>query len=357
MAASTLSTGLASAFGLLALPARTAEQASLDLAVRHGAAAPADGPETPFRKVFRLVDEKRYDEAARAVKKIVDAGGITGFFIYGNTTEYRRAADWFNEAVRGARGDGEAGFDTITPYRAQILLEGNKGNRLLVPDKLAEYMRDMANGQWSKNGEPIIVSREGLLNDGQHRLIACLLLGSKFRSLIVWGVERESRKTVDVGGARGVADSLRFDGIADPKAKSAATNLYFRILFGRRATKREEYDFYHNNSLYIDKAHDVVASSVRGAPLTSLRVAALHLLLTGEAADDLESFFVMIRRGDKSRSRACPAYSLHKAIAIDRLPLPREHWVFATIHHYRTLRAGKPLGPLTVPQSLDGIGG
>lgn len=121
---------------------------------------------------------------------------------------------WLNECVE--RGKREVFSETINmnPGLAAILLGNNPDNRCLKPFKLAHFVSDMANGRWSFNGQPIIVSKEGLLNDGQHRLNAICEANLTLPMVVQFGIDRATRTTLDQGSARTAGDFLHMGGSA-----------------------------------------------------------------------------------------------------------------------------------------------
>ncbi|BAU93426.1 hypothetical protein MPPM_4821 [Methylorubrum populi] len=132
------------------------------------------------------------------------------------------AEQWY--IAQMARGEKEVFSEqaSITPEIAALLLNKNPDNRNLSKKRIGEIRADLESGRYVLNGEPIIVSKDGLLNDGQHRLIACVESGVTFRTIITFGVTRSSRLTLDQGGARTVADYLDMQGGGD-NTKVAAT--------------------------------------------------------------------------------------------------------------------------------------
>ena len=58
----------------------------------------------------------------------------------------------------------------ITPEIADWLLALNTHNRPLNHGTVGRFVDILKEGRWQNTGEPIIVSSEGVLNDGQHRL-------------------------------------------------------------------------------------------------------------------------------------------------------------------------------------------
>lgn len=100
----------------------------------------------------------------------------------------------------------------LTPAIATVLLERNPANRKIKPSKVQDYSKDMSHGAWKFNGEPVIVARDGLLNDGQHRCAAVIESKRPIQVLMVFGVERETRDTLDQGANRTAGDYLSLHG-------------------------------------------------------------------------------------------------------------------------------------------------
>src|SRR5690606_20866214 len=74
------------------------------------------------------------------------------------------------------------------------------------------YAADMRAGRWTFNGEPLLFSRDGLLNDGQNRLCAVIDANIPQPFGFIFGLSRESRMSVDQGAARGPGDYLGMGG-------------------------------------------------------------------------------------------------------------------------------------------------
>lgn len=122
---------------------------------------------------------------------------------------------WFNECIERGKRETFSEVTTLTAGLAGELLRRNPDNRNLRATKLAQYSTDMRNGRWAFNGEPIIISRDGQLNDGQHRAQAVLETQAPIPVVFVFGVERDTRTTLDQGGARTAGDYLLMGGVAD----------------------------------------------------------------------------------------------------------------------------------------------
>lgn len=130
-----------------------------------------------------------------------------------------------------ARGASELFTVTtlVTPKMADLLLKRNAGNRPLIwgsaNRSVAAYAAAMSRGEWRLNGEAIIVSSSGELNDGQHRLSAVIESGEAVHMQISFGVDRETRHTVDQGVARTPGHILAMAG--EKSTNQLATALQF----------------------------------------------------------------------------------------------------------------------------------
>ena len=123
-----------------------------------------------------------------------------------------RNLSWFAQRVERGRNEIFSEIVTITPEIAKRLLEQNNDNRKMKERVIKAIAQDIKNGHWKLNGESLIVTCDGELNDGQNRLMAIVRAGLPVPSLVVFGVTRDSRLTVDMGAARSVAEFLSMTG-------------------------------------------------------------------------------------------------------------------------------------------------
>ena len=217
----------------------------------------------------------------------------------------KSVADWFHARV--LRGRKEVFSETIdlTPEVAKLLLHGNDDNRRVNPNTLSTYIADMKFGRWSLNGESLKVSTDGLLNDGQHRCWAVAESGVTVRTLITFGVARDSRMTLDQGKSRSTADYLAMEaGVKYAAAVTAAARVLLVRRLGyssdlgakagiTRLAVRAEY--WANQRALDASAHFVLGkhSGIRVLGGASAAVAALALARKESAnADDFMSKFI-----------------------------------------------------------------
>lgn len=125
-----------------------------------------------------------------------------------------KAGKWLASLVKEAKEKGKpvSRIVELTPALAQVLLNRNEDNRKLSGSVVETYAHDISIGKWAMNGEPIIVSDTGQLNDGQHRCQAVIDAGTSIQVVLIAGVARATRTTLNRGRVRTVSDYLAMDG-------------------------------------------------------------------------------------------------------------------------------------------------
>lgn len=141
----------------------------------------------------------------------------------------------------------------ITPDRAVEFLnrsEGVKVNRRLRNKKVAEYSRDMREGRWNdENPEPISISPDGYVINGQHRLHAVIDSETSHWFVITYNVLQTVQRVMDIGARRSAADFTGFTtqeiavaralmgykDTSNPEISDFATNHIIAIKFGFEA--------------------------------------------------------------------------------------------------------------------------
>lgn len=147
---------------------------------------------------------------------------------YLTVSEDHKAAIWLQAEIQKAQGGVTTQVIDLTPMLARVLMSRNAHNRAISENIVENYVRDMKNGAWRFNGEPIIVSRDGELNDGQHRCMAVVLSGLIIKAVLIIGVERDTRTTLDQGKMRSVGDYLAMEGHLDTNTLAAAGRMVWQ---------------------------------------------------------------------------------------------------------------------------------
>lgn len=141
-----------------------------------------------------------------------------------------QADAWLRRNIAQATSSPTHVIADLTPEVAAALLERNPHNRHVQEATVIRYARDMEQQLFDgMNGESIKISKCGYLNDGQHRCQAVIMSGRSIRTMFVFGLERESRKTLDCGATRTAGHYMSMDGIKNANNIAAMAKLVFMI--------------------------------------------------------------------------------------------------------------------------------
>jgi hypothetical protein len=171
-----------------------------------------------------------------------------------------RELSWFAQRVGRGNSGAFSEVATITPSIARHILDYNPDNRRVYEAKVQEIAGDIKGGRWKVNGETIIVAKDGSLNDGQHRLWAVIEAGQPISTMIVFGVDRDTRYTVDMGMPRTTGDFLGMRGVKNYNHVASISRLYDtfnRGVYARKIpgqTKTYLLDVYRKNAKDMDEA-------------------------------------------------------------------------------------------------------
>jgi hypothetical protein len=209
------------------------------------------------------------------------------------------------------RGKSEIFSETVifTKPIVDWLIERNYDNRSLKKRIISGLVADIRNGFWQVNGETIVVSKSGELNDGQHRLAAFAEANIPVKSLVAFGVPRDSRFTVDMGTARCPADFLHMNGVSNTTMAAAIVNLhllYLKGIYGRSAsvgknvinTKPDLLEQYEKNKDMYDTAVDIVSHNRFCRVLGNSAVGAAYCILYSISPSKADGFFERLIDGD-----------------------------------------------------------
>lgn len=147
----------------------------------------------------------------------------------GSPTEVVRMTAWLEERIAKGKKSPLAEIVTLTPVLASLLLERNPVNRPISKTGKAELRQDIAGGRYVFNGESIIVSDTGVLNDGQHRCLNVLETGVSIQTVIVFGPKEETRFTVDTGKSKTVSNFLAMKGRKYTHVLGAAVSYVLQV--------------------------------------------------------------------------------------------------------------------------------
>ena len=250
----------------------------------------------------------------------------------------------------------------MTPDLAARLLERNSDNRPIRAEgakrSVAAYADAMRRGEWLQNGEAIIVSRDGALNDGQHRLNAVIRSGRTVEMMLTFGVDRDSRHTVDQGSARTPGHILSMHG--EKSANQLATAIAFVWMYddkraaGTYPSPEEMLDTLDQNPALRDWVS--AASKVAKSFQLSVGYVAGAAHICARYNDRMvDSFLHSIATGLGIDSERDPVFILRKKLMShlaqsrrgSRMSAPEQAAVF--IKAFDAFRKGRSLGALRWP--------
>ena len=220
----------------------------------------------------------------------------------------------------------EKGFDheirEFTPDTAALILDRNLPREEVDAKTVKVYADAMTAGAWIYNAQPVLFDTEGKLLDGRKRLMASVMSGRPFRTLVVSGIQRDTVHTIDQHRRRSYAGVLEARGIAHASALIRTMTKLIRIergVFGKPADPiswaRYDQVLEHNPEL-LDAVE--MSEAARGCPLhsTARPVVAYMAKAAGKGAVAAELFKLM--SDHQMLHRGHPAKELTLQLGHDR---------------------------------------
>lgn len=122
---------------------------------------------------------------------------------------------------------------TLTPAKASELLKRNTNNRNVKKQRIVLYVNDILNNNWKLNGESIKVSKDGVILDGQHRLIAVVKANKSIETLLITDLQQDVLPTIDTGSSRTGGDVLNLHGITNSNSIAGGINKFYALYSGK----------------------------------------------------------------------------------------------------------------------------
>lgn len=143
----------------------------------------------------------------------------------------------------------------LTPELAAELLARNLSNRHLSEPRAAGYARQMAMATWSFVGDPIHVSHEGVLLNGQHRARAAVISGVPIPVTLITGLTAEDQARMDVGKNRIASHIIAMKGAANSMVIASSARMLMawgypyctRISTSQQPTQPEVAEFFNDH--------------------------------------------------------------------------------------------------------------
>lgn len=220
----------------------------------------------------------------------------------------------------------------INPKIAAEWLKANRHNRPLSQQHVATLAKQMEEGRWQFNAQPIIVSDTETVLDGQHRLHAVIESGAEIESVVVYGIKEEAFTTIDTGKVRNGRDVvfLSYQDVTQSQAQNVAAGARFAILFSAKSFTRKEkvsnpeiLDFIATHPQLWAMAKDIESWHSQSAPLGAGLATGLYWLFAQKNKTQASAFMESLFTGEGLR-RTDAAYIAREKLNADKAR--QVHW-------------------------------
>jgi len=170
------------------------------------------------------------------------------------------AERWMTERIRAGRKGFFVEIVDVTPVLATNMISRNtSANRKIRERVVEEYARAMSEGRWLLTSQGISFSKDGLLDNGQHRLEAIIMSGITVPMTVAFGQTEEAFAVLDSGSRRRASDALRAVGFANEHIVAGIIARVINISNGKagrsiRPTHDEIVDAASNDKFISDAA-------------------------------------------------------------------------------------------------------
>lgn len=216
------------------------------------------------------------------------------------TVGIKEVKDWITS------GESRSVIDVLVmPPVARELLKYNapgETNRNLSRAYIDSTAAELRDGKWENTGEPVIMSDEGILNDGQHRLQAIVETGIGCIMDLRFGIRRHAFANTNSGRKRTGGDALVLAGVTESFATSATARL---VLCYSRGLPRTADQRVSNGDIVaaVERWPDLIPAlrvtkalrkPLRNAPTNALAFFAMRTANEASVAE----FFDILRTGE-----------------------------------------------------------
>jgi hypothetical protein len=163
-------------------------------------------------------------------------------------------------------------LEVITPEKARELLDNHVKNRRKNAKNVKTYCDVMTRGLWQLPSQ-IIISDQGRLMDGQHRLEAIILSGVACIMTVLYNVPENLFQYIDIGQKRSLAQNTGIDG------DSVKCYTYMMDFAVKKTYRKQPHDITAMNELlapYISKLTGKNRAFFSSAPVKSAAVVTMY---------------------------------------------------------------------------------
>jgi hypothetical protein len=211
----------------------------------------------------------------------------------------------------------------ITPEKAQVILSVQPSQRPINAANLEKIKQDLLKGKFIRTHQGIAFDTEGLLSDGQHRLLACAEAGVPIEVVASFNEPRELFPFYDQGHARRLGSVLTLSGLVQNRGigNSVAAGLMFLWHYdqGRNPVLVHKRNFDFDIARSVLAQHPKLPSMVervknhRKVPFPLAHSASMFTLMHEANSEKALIFMEQCLTGERL-SKGDPAYTVRESI-------------------------------------------
>jgi hypothetical protein len=251
-------------------------------------------------------------------------------------------------------------LEVITPERAsKILDDANIRNRDMRDSRVVHLAENIKREEWKLSTDGIGFDVDGVLLNGQHRLMACVVAEMPIEVWVMRNMPRESQDIIDDTLSRRLGDALKLRGESDVHKLGAGIGWYARIIYAeitgsphyadnaRRPSIPQLLRLFDENQ-GLRESNKAVEPARKALKLRPGAAVATHYRLGIVDADDRDAFFAKLRTGEELKARD-PILILRRYSQEEitrgrgRVRNPDFRWVAVTIKAWNFWREGKSI--------------
>lgn len=242
----------------------------------------------------------------------------------------------------------------IGPDEASILLRRNTNNRPLRAGQVELYSKQMSRGEWRYTRVPVIVSKGGVLIDGQHRLSAVVHSGTHVEMDVACGAPDEAFSFIDIGKKRSNGDIFGIHGVKNATMMAGAMNWVIAYVTGVVAmrgksglTAAQLYEEYQKHTDMQNSAYVGYLFNKNKLASPSL-MTAMHYLAAQKNRAAADAFFTRVAEGIGLEAKAGSTVLRAKLIsnAASDEKMSNRKVAGLTVRAFNAERSGHPVGTL-----------
>jgi len=178
---------------------------------------------------------------------------------------------------------------------AESILVLNVKNRKLGNENISSLVHKMKTNKWHENGESIIIGSDGVLKDGQNRLVATIKANHNWKAVLVTGVDSNVMSSIDTGKNRSAADVLTLNGYTYGGLKSSISKLIIMGRYSRDGAKRSNVcnqtvlDYVSKNNEMLDTLISVTQPLYKKQSVRAFSSSFLAFIITKIAGNNIHN--------------------------------------------------------------------